>query len=38
MTYIPLNQLKVYQLCEEYSDLGWEVYKEMDWQTKIIVT
>jgi len=33
-TFIPLKDLEIYQLSRELSKKGWEIYKEMDWQTK----
>jgi four helix bundle protein len=32
--FISLKNLEVYQLARELSKRGWEIYKEMDWQTK----
>ena len=37
MSYIPLNQIKVYQLACEYSDQNWEIYKNLNWQDKKII-
>lgn len=37
MPYIPLDQIKVYQLSTEYSDSSWNIYKEFDWQIKKII-
>jgi four helix bundle protein len=34
--YIPLKDLEVYQLARELSRLGWEIYRNLDWQTKKI--
>ncbi|MEK7624556.1 MAG: four helix bundle protein [Patescibacteria group bacterium] len=35
--YILLKDLKVYQLARELSRIGWEMYKDLDWQTKKIM-
>ena len=35
--FIPLKELEVYKLARKLSKLGWEVYQEMDWQTKKII-
>lgn len=35
--YISLNNLEVYKLSRELSRRGWEIYKQMDWQTKKII-
>ncbi len=35
--YIPLRDLEVYQLSRELSKIGWNVYKNMDWQTRKIM-
>lgn len=32
--FIPLKDLEVYKLAREISRLGWEVYEEMNWQTR----
>jgi len=32
-----LGDLDIYKLSIELSDLAWEIYKEMDWQTKKII-
>ncbi len=37
MAYILLNQLKVYQLSVEFSDLAWKIYKGLGWQLKKII-
>lgn len=37
MSYIPLNKLKVYQLCREYSQEGWVIYQSLNWQMKKIM-
>lgn len=37
MSYIPLNQIKVYQLSCEYSDKSWVIYKNLNWQDKKII-
>jgi len=35
--YIKLQDLEVYQLARELSKIGWEIYNELDWQTKKIM-
>ena len=35
--YIKLQDLEVYKLARELSRLGWEIYEELDWQTKKII-
>ena len=35
--YILLKDLEVYQLSRELSKIGWDVYKNMDWQTKKVI-
>ncbi len=35
--YILLKDLEVYKLSRELSKAGWEIYKNMDWQTKKII-
>ncbi|MFZ2975944.1 MAG: four helix bundle protein [Candidatus Moraniibacteriota bacterium] len=35
--FIPLEDLEVYKLAIELSDLSWEIYSEMDWQDKKIM-
>lgn len=35
--YVKLGDLDVYRLAVEYSDIAWEVYKRMDWETKKII-
>ena len=35
--YIPLRNLEVYQLSRELSKIGWDIYKNMDWQTKKVI-
>jgi len=35
--YVKLGDLDIYKLSIELSDLAWEIYKEMDWQTKKII-
>lgn len=35
--YILLHDLEVYQLARKLSDIGWEVYNLLDWQTKKIM-
>ena len=37
MPYISLNNLKVYQLSREYSRGAWDIYKNINWQTKKII-
>lgn len=34
--FIPLNELEVYRLARELSDLSWEIYSELNWQDKKI--
>ncbi len=34
MTYLPLNQLRVYQLSSKYSEECWALYQNLDWQVK----
>lgn len=35
--HILLKDLEIYNLARELSKIGWEIYKEMDWQTKKIM-
>ncbi|MBI4128254.1 MAG: four helix bundle protein [Parcubacteria group bacterium] len=35
--YILLKDLEVYQLARELSRIGWEIYSQLDWQTKKIM-
>lgn len=35
--YILLKDLEVYQLSRELSKIGWDIYKNMDWQTKKVI-
>jgi four helix bundle protein len=35
--FIPLKNLEVYKLTRKLSLKGWEIYQEMDWQTKKII-
>lgn len=35
--YILLKDLEVYQLARELSEIGWEMYKDLDWQIKKIM-
>ncbi|MFH1427454.1 MAG: four helix bundle protein [Patescibacteria group bacterium] len=35
--FIPLKDLEVYKLARELSNLGWEIYEELDWQDKKIM-
>jgi len=37
MSYVPLDQLKVYQLSREYSREGWTIYQNLNWQMKKIM-
>lgn len=34
--YIPLENLDVYKLAQNLSEIGWEIYTALDWQTKKI--
>lgn len=34
--YISLKDLEVYQLARKLSQLGWEIYESLDWNTKKI--
>jgi len=36
MPYLPLHQLKAYQLACQYSDECWDIYQELDWRIKKI--
>lgn len=35
--YIPLRDLRVYQIAREYSRESWTMYKRLDWQTKKVI-
>ena len=35
--YIKLQDLEVYKLSRELSKIGWEIYDNLDWQTKKIL-
>ena len=35
--YILLNDLEVYKLARELSRIGWEIYQNLNWQTKKIM-
>lgn len=35
--YILLKDLEVYKLARELSKIGWEIYNNLDWQTKKII-
>jgi len=35
--YILLKDLEIYQLARELSKIGWDTYKNMDWQTKKVI-
>lgn len=35
--YIKLGDLEIYKLAIELSDIAWEIYSDMDWQTKKII-
>lgn len=37
MTYIPLEDLKVYQLGVDFSNQSWEVYESLDWKLQKII-
>ena len=37
MSYIPLENLKVYQLSRQYSREGWDIYQTLNWQMKKIM-
>lgn len=37
MAYVPLDQLKVYQLSREYSRESWKIYQNLNWQLKKII-
>ena len=32
--FIPLKDLEMYKLARELSDIGWEIYSELNWQDK----
>jgi len=34
--YILLKDLEVYQLARKLSEIGWEIYSSLDWQTRKI--
>lgn len=35
--HILLKDLEVYKLARELSKIGWEIYRDLDWQTKKIM-
>ena len=35
--YILLNDLEVYKLAKELSRIGWEIYQDLNWQTRKIM-
>lgn len=35
--YIPLEELEVYRLARELSNVGWEIYENLDWKDKKIM-
>lgn len=35
--YIGINNLEVYKLSRELSDLAWDIYEPMDWQVKKVM-
>jgi four helix bundle protein len=35
--YIKLEELEVYKLARELSNLAWEIYSKMNWQTRKII-
>ncbi len=35
--YIKLNNLEVYKLARELSELGWKIYQELNWKDKKIM-
>lgn len=35
--YIPVKDLEIYKLARELSKLGWELYSNLDWQTKKVI-
>lgn len=35
--YYLLKDLEIYQLARELSKIGWEIYENLDWQTKKIM-
>lgn len=35
--HIPLEELEIYKLARELSKIGWEIYKDLDWQDKKII-
>jgi len=37
MTYIPLEDLKVYQLSVDFSNESWEIYESLDWKMQKII-
>lgn len=36
-SYIPLKELKVYQLAWELAEIGWNIYNPLHWQDKKIM-
>lgn len=34
--YIPLQDLEIYKLSRDLSRIGWDIYNNLDWQTKKI--
>ena len=37
MTYIPLEDLKVYQLSVDFSNEGWKIYESLDWKLQKVI-
>jgi four helix bundle protein len=37
MGYIPLEDLKIYQLSREYSKEAWDIYSHLDWKKQKII-
>lgn len=35
--YIKLQDLEVYKISRELSRVGWEIYAQLDWQTKKVI-
>jgi len=35
--HIPVKDLDLYRTARDLSDIGWEIYEPMDWQTKKIL-
>ena len=35
--YLELKDLKTYQLAREYSNIAWNVYKDLHWQEKKVI-